>query len=343
MITAFVTDSRFAAHTMDGHPEYAARLTMIQAVLEQQGVLDRLARVEAESVPETVLRTAHTADYLRLLEKTSRMASPAMLGLDTYVTPESYEIARLAVGGVLKVVDAVLSGDADNGLAAIRPPGHHATPSKGMGFCLLNNIALAARHAQQEHHIERVLIVDYDVHHGNGTHDIFYDDPTVLYISTHQSPLYPGTGAIHDLGEGAGRGFTINAALPPGVGDVGYARVFDQIVTPAARRFDPELILVSAGYDAHWADPLANMMLSLAGYTHMDHALLALAGELCDGRIVFVLEGGYNLQVLGNAWANAARVLLGDTDLEDVIGPAERGEPSIESILGRLKQIHNLA
>jgi acetoin utilization deacetylase AcuC-like enzyme len=343
MITAFVTDARFAAHTMDGHPEYAARLTMIQATLEQQGVLDRLAQVEAEPVPEAFLHTVHTGDYLRLLEKTSRMASAAMLGLDTYVTPQSYEIARLAVGGVLNVVDAVMSGDADNGLAAIRPPGHHATPSRGMGFCLLNNIALAARHAQQAYPIERVLIVDYDVHHGNGTQEIFYDDPTVLYISTHQSPLYPGTGPIHEVGEGAGHGFTINAALPPGVGDLGYARVFDQIVIPAARRYQPELILVSGGYDAHWADPLANMMLSLAGYTHMDRALLALAGELCDGRIVFVLEGGYNLQVLGNAWANVARVLLGDDAIEDVVGPAERTEPSIELTLDRLKQIHNLA
>jgi acetoin utilization deacetylase AcuC-like enzyme len=342
MATAFVTDSRFAAHTMDGHPEYAARLTMIQATLEQYGLLERLTHVEAESVPEEFLQTVHTTDYLRLLEKTSHMASASMLGLDTYITPQSYEIARLAVGGVLNVVDAVITGEADNGLAAIRPPGHHATPSMGMGFCLLNNIALAVRYAQQEHDIKRVLIADYDVHHGNGTQDVFYDDPTVLYISTHQFPLYPGTGAIHETGRGAGKGFTINAALPPGVGDLGYAQVFDEIVLPAARRFEPELILVSAGYDAHWADPLANMMLSLTGYTRMDRALLALAHELCYGRIVFVLEGGYNLQVLGNAWANVARVLLGDPEIDDVLGPADRGEPSIEQTLNKLKQIHNL-
>ncbi|MBN1563218.1 MAG: histone deacetylase [Anaerolineae bacterium] len=342
MATAFVIDSRFAAHTMERHPEYAARLTMIRATLEQHGLLERFTTINAEPVSEEFLHIVHDADYLRLLEKTSRMASPSMLGLDTYITPQSYEIARLAVGGVLQVVDAVLTGETDNGLAAIRPPGHHATPSMGMGFCLLNNIALAARHAQQVHNIERVLIVDYDVHHGNGTQDIFYDDPTVLYISTHQSPLYPGTGAIQETGKGAGKGFTINAALPPGVGDQGYAQVFAEIVLPAARQFEPEVILVSGGYDAHWADPLANMMLSLSGYTHLDRTLLALAHELCEGRIVFILEGGYNLQVLGNAWANVAHVLLGDTEIDDVLGPADRSEPSIAQPLNKLKQIHNL-
>jgi acetoin utilization deacetylase AcuC-like enzyme len=327
---------------MDGHPEYAARLTMIQATLEQQGLLERLAHVETELVADEFLHTVHTADYLRLLEKTSHMTSVSMLGLDTYITPHSYEIARLAAGGVLNVVDAVMTGEADNGLAAIRPPGHHATASMGMGFCLLNNIALAARHAQQQHAITRALIVDYDVHHGNGTQDIFYDDPTVLYISTHQSPLYPGTGAIQETGRESGKGFTINVPLPPGVGDVGYAQVFDEIVLPAARRFEPELILVSGGYDAHWADPLANMMLSLNGYTRMDRALVALAQEFCDGRIVFVLEGGYNLQVLGSAWANVAHVLLGDTEIDDMLGPAGRSEPSVEQPLDKLKQIHNL-
>jgi acetoin utilization deacetylase AcuC-like enzyme len=233
-----------------------------------------------------------------------------------------------------------MAGAAANGLAAIRPPGHHATPSMGMGFCL--RIMSPGGVMLNSTRIERVLIVDYDVHHGNGTQDIFYDDPSVLYISTHQSPLYPGTGAIQEIGQGPGKGFTINAALPPGVGDFGYARVFDEIVVPAARRFEPELILVSGGYDAHWADPLANMTLSLAGYTHMDRVLLALAQELCDGRIVFVLEGGYNLQVLGNAWANVVRVLLGDSEIDDVLGPAARGEPSIDMTLNKLKQIHNL-
>ncbi len=343
MATAFMTDPRFRVHTLEGHPEYAARLTMIQATLEQHGLLERLMHVETKLVSEEFLCTVHTADYVRLLEKTSRMTSISMLGLDTYITPHSYEIARLAVGGVLNVVDAVMTAEADNGLAAIRPPGHHATSSMGMGFCLLNNVALTVRYAQQRYGIERVLIVDYDVHHGNGTQDIFYDDPSVLYISTHQSPLYPGTGAIQEIGREAGKGFTINVALSPGVGDLGYARVFDEIVLPAVRRYKPELILVSAGYDAHWGDPLANMMLSLAGYTRMDRALVALAQELCNGRIVFVLEGGYNLQVLGNAWANVARVLLGDTEVDDVLGPGDRGEPSIDRTLDKLKQIHNLA
>jgi acetoin utilization deacetylase AcuC-like enzyme len=286
---------------------------------------------------------AHTEDYLELLARTSRLTGVAMMGMDTYVTPQSYEIARLAAGGVLRAVDAVMRGETDSALAAIRPPGHHATPSMGMGFCLLNNVAIAARYAQRAHDSERVLIVDYDVHHGNGTQDVFYDDPTVLYISTHQSPLYPGTGAVNDTGRGVGTGFTLNIPLPPGVGDHGYARVFEDIILPAARRFDPELILVSVGFDAHWADPLANMQLSLAGYDRLARMLVTAARELCAGRIVFVLEGGYNLQVLGQGWANVARALLGDEAPGDALGPARQPEPPVDLLVDRIRQVHKLA
>ncbi|RPI92357.1 MAG: histone deacetylase, partial [Chloroflexi bacterium] len=236
----------------------------------------------------------------------------------------------------------VLRREADNALALIRPPGHHATPSAGMGFCLLNNVAIAARYAQREHDVERVLIVDYDVHHGNGTQDVFYDDPTVLYISTHQSPLYPGTGAISETGAGKGVGYNINIPLPPGVGDAGYGRVWEEVVIPVIRRFMPQLILVSAGFDAHWADPLANMGLSLTGYDQLARSLIALAGELCAGRIVFVAEGGYNLDVLGNGWANVTRALLGDKFIDDPLGVTHSREPSLEALVDKLRQIHKL-
>jgi acetoin utilization deacetylase AcuC-like enzyme len=342
MATVHVADSRFDAHTMQGHPEFAGRLVAIRQRLAEDRLTDRLVELDPQPAADDSLLAVHTAHYLELLAATSRLEHTEMMGLDTYVTPGSFEIARLAAGGVLQAVDAVMSGKAENGLAAVRPPGHHATPSMGMGFCLLNNIAIAARHAQRQHGVKRVLIADYDVHHGNGTQDAFYTDPTVLYISTHQSPLYPGTGMIQDTGESAGTGYTLNIPLPPGVGDQGYARVFEEVVIPAARRFAPELILVSAGFDAHWDDSLANMQLSLTGYDHLTRQLLALAGDVCNGRIVFVLEGGYNLEALSYAWANVARALLGDSTCVDPLGPAPRSEPSVEHVTQRIRQLHKL-
>jgi acetoin utilization deacetylase AcuC-like enzyme len=343
MSTAFVTDSRYAVHTLDGHPEHAGRLVAVQQALDDRFFEGHLVRLEPQWADDESLLAVHTPRYLALLEKTSELDAPALLGADTYVVPQSYEIARLAVGGVLRAVDAVLCGEAENALAAIRPPGHHATPSMGMGFCLLNNVAVAARYAQRVHHIERVLIVDYDVHHGNGTQDTFYADPTVLYISTHQFPLYPGTGGVGEVGALDGTGYTLNIPLSPGVGDVGYTGVFDEIIIPAARRFVPKLILVSVGFDAHWADPLAGMRLSLTGYDRLARVLVATARELCEGRIVFVMEGGYNLDVLGNGWANVGRVLSGDSAAVDSLGPSHSREPSVASLIDRIKQIHKLA
>lgn len=342
MATAYLADSRFDAHTMQGHPEFAGRLVAIRQRMEADSLTNQVVSLKARPATDETLLAVHTARYLELLEGTSRSNSIQMMGLDTYVTPRSYEIAQLAAGGVQRVVDAVLRGEAENGLAAVRPPGHHATPSMGMGFCLLNNVAIAARYAQRQHGVGRVLIADYDVHHGNGTQDAFYADPTVLYISTHQSPLYPGTGMIQDIGEGEGAGYTINIPLPPGVGDQGYARVFEEVLIPAAQRFAPEFMLVSAGFDGHWGDPLANMQLSLTGYDLLTRTLLTLARDLCHGRIVLVLEGGYNLEVLSYAWANATRAFSGNGACVDPLGPAPRPEPSVEQVTGRIRQLHNL-
>jgi acetoin utilization deacetylase AcuC-like enzyme len=342
MSTALVTDSRYAVHTLDGHPEHAGRLVAVQRALDDESFPGRLVRLAPQSADDESLLAVHTPQYLALLEKTSELDAPASLGADTYVVPQSYEVARLAAGGVLRAVDAVMCGEADNALAAIRPPGHHATPSMGMGFCLLNNIAIAARYAQRVHHITRVLVVDYDVHHGNGTQETFYADPAVLYISTHQFPLYPGTGSVHETGAMDGAGYTLNIPLSPGVGDAGYARVFEEIVIPAARRFAPQLILVSVGFDAHWNDPLANMRLSLTGYDRLARVLVTSARELCEGRIVFVMEGGYNLDVLGNGWANIRRALSGDSAVVDPLGPSHSREPSVNQLIEKIKQIHKL-
>jgi len=343
MSSASVTDTRFDAHTMANHPENAGRLQAIRRRLDEDGLTGRLVSLEPRPVDDDTVFAAHTQRYVAQLRRTSELSSVAMMGLDTYITPQSYELARLAAGGVVGAVDAVMRGDVDNALAAVRPPGHHATPSQGMGFCLLNNIAIAARYAQREHGLERIVIVDYDVHHGNGTQDILYGDPAVLYISTHQSPLYPGTGGIGETGQGVGTGYTLNIPLPPGVGDAGYSQVFDEIVLPAMQRYTPELILVSVGFDAHWNDPLANMQLTLNGYDRLARSLLAAAGELCEGRIVFVLEGGYNLQVLSHGWANIGRALLGDSSVLDPVGPATGREPSVDTVLSQIRQLHKLS
>jgi acetoin utilization deacetylase AcuC-like enzyme len=266
-----------------------------------------------------------------------------MFDSDTYALPESPEIARLAAGGMIDTINAVLSGEADNGLVAVRPPGHHATPDRAMGFCLLNNIAIGARHAQAEHDIKRVMIVDIDVHHGNGTQDIFYDDDSVFFLSTHQAPpFYPGTGAEADTGTGAGKGATLNIPLPTGVGDAGYQILYDELIRPAAERFKPELLLVSAGFDAHFVDPLAQMKLSLAGYAHICRELKSIADALCNGRVIFVMEGGYDLKAIGHGMQNIAHVLLDDDTISDPYGAHDTREPDLSDLIARLQERHNL-
>lgn len=340
MTTAYVTHSRYADHTLDGHPENADRLYAIWARLAEAGVLADLATLEPAAVGDAHVEAVHQRRYLDLLA--TRWDHPVMLDHDTYMLPDSYEIARLAAGGAVRAVEAVVRGEADNALALVRPPGHHARPDRGMGFCLLNNVAVGARHAQRALGVERVLIVDYDVHHGNGTQEAFYTDPSVLYISTHQYPFYPGTGAVGEAGAGAGVGATINVPLRAGVGDEGYAQVFAEVVWPAAQRFAPHLILVSAGFDAHWADPLANMNLTLAGYAHLTRELVRMARALCAGRIVFVLEGGYNLTVLGDAVLNLCYALLGRDEIVDPMGQSRWQSASAEKVIQEVRQVHGL-
>lgn len=343
MQTVYVTDARFAQHTLAEHPEHAGRLTAIEDRLVADGLRDRLLAIEPRPATDDDLLAVHDQQYLSRLDQIGGQDGLTMFGPDTYVLPASYSIARLAAGAVLQVVDMVVTGRAANGLAAVRPPGHHATRSMAMGFCLLNNVAIAARYAQREHRIGRVLIVDYDVHHGNGTQDIFYADSSVYYISTHQSPLYPGTGDVMEIGVGEGEGFTLNIPLAPGIGDNGYLQVFEELALPAAIRFSPDLILVSVGFDAHWADPLANMRLTLSGYDRLARLLRQLAEQVCGGRIIFVLEGGYNLQVLSHGWANVARALLGDSEIADPIGPTREIHRPLEGLIARIKGLHGFS
>ncbi|MFN8372225.1 MAG: histone deacetylase [Anaerolineae bacterium] len=346
MTTAYVTHARYPEHDLPQHPEHAGRIRAVWQRMEQAGVLPHLLPITPNEVSVDLLRAVHAQKYLDALAEihTMRLKQTAHLDPDTYFSPNSYEIARLSAGGVVNAIEAVLTGKADNALAAVRPPGHHAMPEYAMGFCIFGNIAVGARYAQQIHHVGRVMIVDYDVHHGNGTQAMFYDDPSVLFISTHQYPFYPGTGNLTETGEGAGKGYTINVPLHGGHSDYGYAQIFEKVVWKAAARFRPELILVSAGFDAHFADPLAQMRLSLKGYAHLTRELIAMAKQFCDGKIVFVMEGGYNLQVLANGVLNIAYALLGNADVSDPLGidrDHER-ESDIMPLIASITKLHNL-
>ncbi len=342
MTTAYVTHPRYIEHHLPEHPEHAGRIRAVWKRIDEDGLIDRLLLIEAPSASRQQILAVHDAGYYSLLEGTAKLRSTARLDADTYVNPTSFEIALLAAGGTVAAVDAVMTGTADNALAIVRPPGHHAIAGRGMGFCLFNNVAIAARHIQLAFGVQRVAIVDYDVHHGNGTNDIFYDDPSVMFISLHQYPLYPMSGMVNETGSGVGEGLTVDLPLPAGCGDDSYARAFAELVWPVIDRFQPELLLVSSGHDAHWMDPLAGMRLSLAGFAHLNAELNRMAQAHCGGKIVYVMEGGYNLDALGYGWRNIARQLLGE-DAEDPLGPAPAlAEPDISAVLNQAKAVHHL-
>lgn len=331
------------AHTRDHHPESHGRLDGLLPFLRGQGVLDHLLRADGRPAETQQLARVHTSALIDKVRLASERGRPA-LDADTYTTAESYTLARQAAGACCVAVERIVGGAARNGLAVVRPPGHHSGRDTVGGFCLFNNVAVAARHAQQALGVERILIVDFDVHHGNGTQDIFYDDDSVLFISLHlRYPFfYPGTGALDETGHGAGEGLTVNVPFPPLVGDSGYERAFSEIVVPRARHFAPQLILVSTGFDAHWQDPLARAGLSLQGYADSCRLLVALADELCEGRVLFVLEGGYNRQVLRFGLLNLVRVLLGQEEFLDPVGPLPDSETDVTNLLADLRQRHLL-
>ena len=341
MDTAYVYDPVYLEHDLPSHPENARRLQSILRTLEQEGMLERLKLLEPRPATMEELQRVHSPAHVEMVQRAAA-ASGGYLDPDTYVAPRSFDAALMAAGGLVRAVEAVLAGDVANGFALVRPPGHHATATRAMGFCLFNNVAVAAQAALAQDQVERIFIADFDVHHGNGTQAAFAQDPSVFYFSTHQYPFYPGTGRWNEMGRGAGQGTVLNVPLPPRVGDAGYAEVFTELVWPLAERFQPDLFLVSAGYDAHWSDPLAAMNLSLTGYAWLGRELVHMAEQLCEGRIVFTLEGGYELDVLACGVLNAFYTLLGDDTIADPIGPSPRPERPVDDLVARLKKAHGL-
>jgi acetoin utilization deacetylase AcuC-like enzyme len=339
----YVYDDTYLEHTLPGHPESASRLNAIMTHLEAEGVLSQMMRLDPRDASTEEVLLAHTRS---LLEEVAAAvpSGHAWLDIDTYLAPGSYRAALRAAGGVVAAVDAVISRELDSAFCFVRPPGHHATPDRAMGFCLFNNVAIAALHTLGNRGLARVAIIDFDVHHGNGTQDIFWADPRALYFSTHQHPFYPGTGNWDETGAGEGQGMTVNVPFPRGCGDDAHLAAVDEICAPALRRFRPELILVSAGFDAHFADPLAGQLVSTRGYYDVATALRGLAEELCEGRIVFALEGGYDLDAI--AWSSqaCADALLGNEFASDPLGPAPtvRG-PDVSTLLDRIKGVHGLS
>jgi len=313
MKTGLLYDPIYREHRPSfGHPEAPERY---DAAL--QGALRGLAggdhvTLQARAATEEEICYCHSADYIEIVRADVARGAFSLRTGDTEICEKSLDAALMAAGGALVAVDAVVTGSVDNAFCIVRPPGHHALADRGMGFCIFNNVAIAARHAQRKHGLERVLIVDWDVHHGNGTQDIFFDDPNVFYFSTHQWPAYPGTGIVAQRGIGEGIGATLNCPFAGGAGSYEILGAFREKLLPAMQAFRPELVLVSAGFDARVQEPLCNFLLHDEDFAEMTRKVMAIADEYADGRLVSVLEGGYNLQGLASAVETHVRTLAGD-------------------------------
>ena len=337
--TGIVKDPIYLQHEMGSfHPENPQRLEVIYQMIEASRSDLNLIEIPARHATKEELSANHDPRYVEEIAATAGRSS-TFLDPDTSACAYSWDAAAKAVGGLCNLIDAVMDGSARNGFALVRPPGHHAERNRAMGFCLFNNVALAARYAVNGHGMQRVAIVDWDLHHGNGTQNSFYGDPKVLFFSTHQSPHYPGTGRMKECGQGPGEGFTVNVPLGFGAGDPEYVMVFHTLVAPLLESYKPELILVSAGFDAHRNDPLGGMDVTEDGYEQMVQLLMHLANDLCSDRVILTLEGGYDLTALRDSSARIFRS-LSTYDPEHESVPIE---PSLDdlspSFKSRLKDV----
>ena len=334
----------YMEHDTGLHCETAQRLITVTGYLKNTGTLEKLISLKPQAATVEQIARVHTPSYISGVESFVKRGGGYLDG-DTVASPASYEAAIYAAGGSISAVDAVMSGDVTYAFALVRPPGHHAVRDAAMGFCIFNNVAIAARDAIAKHNLERVLIVDFDVHHGNGTQDAFYSESSVLYFSTHQYPFYPGSGGVDEIGSGEGEGYTVNVPMPGGCGDAEYMCAFEEVLVPVAKRYKPQLILVSAGYDAHWADSIASMQVTTTGYARMAAILKDLADELCGSKLVFALEGGYNVEALAESVDATINVLLGSPKTYDTLGKPRRSwsPPDTDELFRSIKATHNLS
>lgn len=346
---ALLYDDIFLEHrALYAHPESPERLLAIRRLLAETGVEDEVVWLPVRPADEEAILAVHLEKHLRRVMMAS-LEGGRHLDPDTFTNSASYDAAMMAAGAVTAGVDAVLGGEYRRAFALVRPPGHHATPGQAMGFCLFNNVAVGARYAQRAHGVRRVFIVDWDVHHGNGTQDAFYADPDVFFFSVHQylsvtgDLFYPGTGQWGEIGFGAGRGTTANVPLPAGMNDAVYRQIWHLILIPLLKRWEPELILVSAGYDAHWRDPLANMTLSVAGFGHLARRLIEVADEL-EVPVVATLEGGYDLDALALGVLATVRAMQGAPLPVDPLGAPPGAPPTMDvlALLDRIRAAHGV-
>ncbi len=332
--TGVVIDARYAAHdTGAGHPERPERIEVLLPLIEP--VTDGIVAVAARPATGDELALVHDGAYVEEVASTATERQWFAFDADTPTSPQSYDTARLAAGGLLALIDAVMLGTVRNGFAFVRPPGHHAERHRAMGFCLFNNVAVGAEYLRRRHGLERILVVDWDLHHGNGTQHMFEADPGVLYVSTHQYPYYPGTGALDEVGRGEGEGFTVNLAFPAGFGDAEYRDAFTRIVEPIALQYAPQFVLISAGFDAHARDPLGGMEVTEAGFAAMARSLLRVADASAGGRCAAILEGGYDLTAIRSSSSDVLDELVGDqTPIPEAPRPSRAG-----ALIERIKQV----
>jgi acetoin utilization deacetylase AcuC-like enzyme len=339
--TGIVTDESYINHDPGNfHPESPRRLETIYDMLDDPDMKNKHTDIPVREATQEELLAVHTSDYIRMVADTAGKPY-GYLDADTQTSSGSYTAALRAAGGLCNAIAMVNNGEPDNAFALVRPPGHHAESNSGMGFCLFNNIAIGALYARRELGLGKVLIVDWDLHHGNGTQHSFEDDPSVLYFSTHQYPYYPGSGDFFEVGTGTGEGYTVNVPLSTGYGDAEYIAIYQQILKPIALEFKPDIVLASAGFDTYDGDPLGGMAVTADGFAGLTRILMEIADSSCDSKLVLTLEGGYHLQGMGNSVKSVLKELRGESTINGMDWSGKENQGILAPVLDTAKKIQS--